>query len=166
MEEFYGRCKHVDPTGAPGPCSQFLVESELFIYVCYFVCIILVNLCCVCLFSMSGRCPWITFRWFSLESWFHWLLFQDKTYVQICSFGNTSLSPYLPLGQYQSASILATRAIPVHVHTCMIGNIFDETNFQTLIITRLMSYRCVFIRFRNVCSVSPTYISVHTKYTQ
>ena len=38
-------------TGAPGPSSQILVESELLIYFCYFVCIILVILCsfvCVC----------------------------------------------------------------------------------------------------------------------
>ena len=27
------------PTGSPGPCSQFLVKSELLIYFCYFVCI-------------------------------------------------------------------------------------------------------------------------------
>ena len=25
---------------------------------------------CVCLFSMSGLCPWITFFWFPLEFWF------------------------------------------------------------------------------------------------
>ena len=29
------------PYGAPVPCFQFLVESELLIYFCYFVCIIL-----------------------------------------------------------------------------------------------------------------------------
>ena len=33
------------PTDAPGPCSQFLAESELLIYFCYFVCMILVTLC-------------------------------------------------------------------------------------------------------------------------
>ena len=33
------------PTGASGPCSQFLVKSESLIYFCYFVCIILVTLC-------------------------------------------------------------------------------------------------------------------------
>ena len=33
------------PTDAPGPCSQFLVESELLICFCYFVCMILVALC-------------------------------------------------------------------------------------------------------------------------
>ena len=31
------------PTGAPGSCSQCLVESELFIYFCYLVCMILVT---------------------------------------------------------------------------------------------------------------------------
>ena len=48
-------------TGAPEPCSQILVESELRIYICYFVCIILVIYvpCCVCLFSISGLSPWI-----------------------------------------------------------------------------------------------------------
>ena len=30
----------------------------------------------VCLFSMFGLCPWITFFWFPLESWFPCLLFQ------------------------------------------------------------------------------------------
>lgn len=52
------------PTRAPGPCSQSLVESELFIYFCYFVCIILVILgffFVVGLFFMSGLGPWITF---------------------------------------------------------------------------------------------------------
>ena len=33
------------PNGAPGPCSRFLVESELLIHFCYFVCIILFTLC-------------------------------------------------------------------------------------------------------------------------
>ena len=33
------------PTCAPGPCFQFLVESELLICFCYFVCMILVTLC-------------------------------------------------------------------------------------------------------------------------
>ena len=32
-------------------------------------------LCCDCLLSMSGFCPWITFFWFLLESWYPWLLF-------------------------------------------------------------------------------------------
>ena len=32
------------PTGAPGPCSKFLVESELLICFCYFVCMSLVTL--------------------------------------------------------------------------------------------------------------------------
>ena len=41
-------------TGAPGPCSQFLVKSELIIYFCYFVCIILVTLCTLlCLFVFN-----------------------------------------------------------------------------------------------------------------
>ena len=33
------------PTGAPGPCSQFLVGFELLICFFYFVCIIFVTLC-------------------------------------------------------------------------------------------------------------------------
>ena len=33
------------PTGVSGPCSQFLVESELFIYNCCLICIILGTLC-------------------------------------------------------------------------------------------------------------------------
>ena len=33
------------PTGAPGPCSEFVVESELLICFCYFVCMIVVTLC-------------------------------------------------------------------------------------------------------------------------
>ena len=32
-------------SNAPGPCSQFLVESALLICFCYFVCMILVTLC-------------------------------------------------------------------------------------------------------------------------
>ena len=59
----------VDST--PGPCSQFLGESELLIYFCYFVCIIWVNLCsllCLSIFhvwslSLVAR-PRITFFWF------------------------------------------------------------------------------------------------------
>ena len=31
-------------------------------------------LCCVCLFSLSSLCPWISFLLFPLESWFVWLL--------------------------------------------------------------------------------------------
>ena len=37
-----------------GSCSQFLVKSQLLICFCYV-------LCFVCLFSMSGLCPLITF---------------------------------------------------------------------------------------------------------
>ena len=33
------------PTSAPGPCSQFLVESELLIYFGFFVHFILIILC-------------------------------------------------------------------------------------------------------------------------
>ena len=33
------------PIDASGPCSQFWVVSELLIYLCYFVCVILVTLC-------------------------------------------------------------------------------------------------------------------------
>ena len=46
------------------------VESELLIYFCYFVYIILFTLCSLlcCRFSMTGLCPWITFFWFPLES--------------------------------------------------------------------------------------------------
>ena len=59
------------PTGVPDSCSQFLVEYELFICFCYFVCIILVtlyvivSLSCVCLFS--GLCPWTTIAFFSFS---------------------------------------------------------------------------------------------------
>ena len=52
------------PTDTPGPRSQVLVESELLIYFCYIVCIVLVTLCsllCLSVFFMSGLCPWITF---------------------------------------------------------------------------------------------------------
>ena len=47
------------PTGASGPCSQFLVESELLICFCNFARMILVTLCSLlCMsFSMSGLFP-------------------------------------------------------------------------------------------------------------
>ena len=47
------------PTSASGPCSQFLVESELPVYFSYFVCFILVIL--YSLLCLSGLCSWITF---------------------------------------------------------------------------------------------------------
>ena len=43
------------PTGAPGPCSRLLMETELLICFCYFVCMILVALCfslCVSVFNV------------------------------------------------------------------------------------------------------------------
>ena len=45
---------------------------------CFFVALFqfLHVLCCVCVFSMSGLCPWITLFWLPLEPWFHWLLFK------------------------------------------------------------------------------------------
>ena len=59
-------------SGAHGSFSKFLVEYELlafFSFVC--VCFCLVHaLCYICLFSMSGHCPWVTFFLFPLESWF------------------------------------------------------------------------------------------------
>ena len=46
-----GNAEDAYPTGAPVPWSQFLVESELLIYFCFFVYIILVILCSLlCLF--------------------------------------------------------------------------------------------------------------------
>ena len=94
-------------TGAMLPVLSGVRVSYLHLLIC--TCMYYFVLCCVCVFSMSGLCPWITFIWFSLESWFHWLLFQDKTYVP----------SNLLFGQYQSASILTPRAIPVCVHTCL-----------------------------------------------
>ena len=49
------KAKDTYPIGAPGPYSQFEVESELLIYFCYFVIIILVIICSLlcCLFFMS-----------------------------------------------------------------------------------------------------------------
>ena len=46
-----GKAEDVYPTSAPGPCSKFIVESELLIYFCYFLCIILVTLCSMLLLS-------------------------------------------------------------------------------------------------------------------
>ena len=85
---------------------QVLVESELFIYFCYFVCVILVILCsllCVsvfyfpkfilddltwlCIRLVFSNCysyiliwflHWTTFFWYPLESWFPWLLFEIR----------------------------------------------------------------------------------------
>ena len=64
------------PTGAPGPCSQFLVESKLLIYFCNFVYIILFFFyvrCCVCQFFMYCLCSCITFFLFPNESRYPWL---------------------------------------------------------------------------------------------
>ena len=60
----------VFPTGAPGPSSQFVVESKLLISHCYFVCIILVTLCScwACLFSISGLCLSISNKMFLSSS--------------------------------------------------------------------------------------------------
>ena len=52
------------PTGRPGPRSHFLVESQLLIWCCYFVCIILVTLC-------------------SLLSDFSWTLIKTELVVQM-----------------------------------------------------------------------------------
>ena len=60
---FLEKAEDTYPVGAPGPCFQFLVESELLNYFCCFVRNILVNLCtflCVSV-SLLGLCPWITF---------------------------------------------------------------------------------------------------------
>ena len=46
--------EYVYPTGAPGPCSQLLVESKLFICMCYFVCMILVTVTLCSLLCMSN----------------------------------------------------------------------------------------------------------------
>ena len=71
------------PIGAPGPCSQFLGESELLIYFCYFVGIILFIICSLlCSFVFYvWFFPWITFFWFPLESWFPWLLCIHRSFV-------------------------------------------------------------------------------------
>ena len=58
------------PNSAPGPCSQFLVESELLIYFCYFVHVILVFfimffvvcVCFLCLVFVPGLIFFITAR--------------------------------------------------------------------------------------------------------
>ena len=69
-EETYLNC-------GPGPHSQFLLDSELLIYFCCFVRILLKIILCSLLFvsvSLSGLCPWITFFWSPLESWCTWSL--------------------------------------------------------------------------------------------
>ena len=53
----YRKAEDAYTTGAPRPCFQSLVESEMLIYICYFVCTVLVisgtwYFCCVCLFSV------------------------------------------------------------------------------------------------------------------
>ena len=52
-------------------CSFTLVTLYVLLWLFYV-------LCCVCLFSMSALCPWVTFLWFPLEPWFPWLLFWIK----------------------------------------------------------------------------------------
>ena len=66
--------------------------------------LLLCVLCWVCLFSMSGLCPWITFFWLLLEPWVPWLLFQRESLntslfrSAVCNIfpQNKSIS-YLPL---------------------------------------------------------------------
>ena len=48
-----GKAEYAYPTGALGPCSQFLMKSELLIYFCYFVCIIYVTLYSLLCLSVS-----------------------------------------------------------------------------------------------------------------
>ena len=55
LAQLTAKAEDAYPTGAPGPCSQFLVESEYLICFCYFVCIILVtlsSLLCMSLFHV------------------------------------------------------------------------------------------------------------------
>ena len=54
------------PTAEPSPCSLFLFLCTY--YFGYFMFLV------VCVFSLSGLCPWVAFFWFPLESWFPWLL--------------------------------------------------------------------------------------------
>ena len=130
MEEFSRQWKHFHSTGAPGPCSQFLVESEFLIYFYYLVCIILVKLC-------SLLCLSVCHVW-SLSMDYIPLIFarilvplvtldQDKTYL--CS--------NLLFRQYQSASILAPPSIPVCVHTCITITIFLTFLAEVHIVSRL-----------------------------
>ena len=76
-----GKAEDAYPTGAHGPCFQFLVESELHIcFCCLWVCFLLLCvLYCVCPFSMPG--PWITFFCLPLCPWFPWLLFHLDIFV-------------------------------------------------------------------------------------
>ena len=72
VEVIYGHIKvqrkellHCNITGAPGLCSQFLVESKLLICFCYFVCIISVTSCS--LLCVSILHVWSLFLDYSLE---------------------------------------------------------------------------------------------------
>ena len=56
-------------------CSFTLVTLYLFSLLFYI-------LCCVCLLSMSNLCPSIKFCWFSLESWYPWILVHLLLFVQ------------------------------------------------------------------------------------
>ena len=40
--------------GAPGPCSQLLVESELLIYFSYFVSVVSISLCSLLCLSVGS----------------------------------------------------------------------------------------------------------------
>ena len=56
---------------------------ELFIYfvTLYVLFWLYYVLCYLCLFSMSGLWPWLTFFWYPPESWFPWLFPRPPTYT-------------------------------------------------------------------------------------
>ena len=75
------------PTSTPGPCSQFLVASELLIYFCYFVLYysVFYVLCCVCLFPCLGLFL-DNILLISLESWFLLLLLLQTVFFVVRDF--------------------------------------------------------------------------------
>ena len=86
------------------------VRVSYFLF-CYFVCITLVNFCSWLYLSIfhvwSLSLDYIPLISVRILDPLLLLIKIKRMYVQICSFGKTSLHPYLPLEQYQSVSTLA-----------------------------------------------------------
>ena len=98
------------PTSAQRPCSQFLVESELLIYFCFCMYILVILFFVVCVSFPCLVFVWITFFKFPLESWFPWLLFPYSIEWKIGEFYKTG-------SWYQRANKVTLNVWAIYIKT-------------------------------------------------
>ena len=115
------KAENVYSTGAPGPWSQFLVESRLLIYLCFFVHVILVISCS--LFSLSSSLEYIpliiTWIWVPLiilQQYFE----KSRSFNSFCDEGPIYTYRSVPEGWFSADVLIAMLPTMSTIENCVV----------------------------------------------